>query len=272
VSDGRALVTGSRVRLTFQGGTIGAAAGCNSMSGGYVIDGDRLVVRQLATTEMACEPALMDQDRWLAALLDGATIALVGDTLTLAKDGVLLTLVDREVADPDRPLIGTRWVVDGLVSGDAVSSVPAGVVAALVFAPGRVDVEAGCNRGGGAVTVTDGTLTFGPIALTKMACGGGAMEVERAVASALTGQVRYTIEAGTLRLPVGDHCRDEPLRPRRIRTTGRPDARGVPVAPARAGAQRLRLRGVERQHRAHSPDVRLRGWVMAAPDDAGTEP
>jgi heat shock protein HslJ len=203
VSDGRALVAGSRVRLSFEGGTIGAGGGCNSMSGGYGIDGDRLVVRQLATTEMACEPALMAQDQWLAALLDGATIALAGDTLTLAKNGVLLTLVDRDVADPGRPLIGTRWVVDGLVSGDAVSSVPAGVVAALVFAPGRVDVEAGCNRGGGAVTVTDGTLTFGPIALTKMACPGGAMEVERIVSAVLTGEVRYAIEAGTLRLDAG---------------------------------------------------------------------
>jgi len=197
---GRLLVAGSRVRLRFGGGQVGASAGCNSMGGPYTIVGDRLVAHQLATTEMACDPALMDQDRWLASLLDGATIALAGDVLTLAKDGVGLTLLDREVADPDRPLIGTRWVVDGLVSGDAVSSVPAGVVAALTFAAGRVDVEAGCNRGGGAVIVTDSTITFGPIALTKMACPGTAMDVERAVTAVLTGEVRYAIEAGTLTL------------------------------------------------------------------------
>ena len=197
---GRLLVAGSRVRLRFGGGQVGASAGCNSMGGPYTIVGDRLVAHQLATTEMACDPALMDQDRWLASLLDGATIALAGDVLTLAKDGVGLTLLDREVADPDRPLIGTRWVVDGLVSGDAVSSVPAGVVEALTFAAGRVDVEAGCNRGGGAVIVTDSTITFGPIALTKMACPGTAMDVERAVTAVLTGEVRYAIEAGTLTL------------------------------------------------------------------------
>jgi len=33
-----------------------------------------------------------------------------------------------------------------------------------------LDVKAGCNRGGGAVTVTDPTLAFRPLALTKMAC------------------------------------------------------------------------------------------------------
>jgi heat shock protein HslJ len=145
----------------------------------------------------------MDQDAWLADLLDGASIRLDDDTLTLSKDGSALTLVDREVADPDRPLIGTRWVVDGLVEGDAVSSVPVGVVAALTFSAGRVDVEAGCNRGGGAVTATEATLTFGPIALTKMACEGGAMDVERLVSEVLSADVRYAIEAGTLTLDAG---------------------------------------------------------------------
>ena len=200
---GRQLVPGSMVRLAFADGQIGASGGCNSMGGPYAIDGDRLVVQQLAMTEMACEPRLMDQDAWLANLLDGAAIRLDGDTLTLSKDGVALTLVDREVADPDRPLLGTRWVLDGLITGDAVSSVPVGVVAALTFANGRVKVEAGCNRGGGAVTVAARTLAFGPIALTKMACEGGAMEVERLVSEVLSGDVRYTIEAGNLTLDAG---------------------------------------------------------------------
>lgn len=200
---GRALVPGSRVRISFADGQIGASGGCNSMGGPYAIDGDRLVVRQLAMTEMACEPRLMDQDAWLASLLDGATIRLDGDTLTLSNDGAALNLVDREVADPDRPLVDTRWIVDGLVTGDAVSSVPVGVVAALTFTAGRVDVEAGCNRGGGAVAATDVTLTFGPIALTKMACEVGAMAVERLVSDVLSGSVQYTIEAGTLTLDAG---------------------------------------------------------------------
>jgi len=201
--DGRALVAGSRVRLSFEGGQISASAGCNSMGGPYALVGNRLVARQLATTEMACDPPLMDQDQWLAGLLDGAVIALDGDTLTLAKDGVRLTLRDREVADPDRPLAGTRWVLDGIVAGGAVSSVPAGVVAALTFTDGQVDVETGCNRGGGAVTITAATLTFGPIALTKMACAADAMAVERALTAVLSGQVGYTIDAATLTLDAG---------------------------------------------------------------------
>ena len=201
--DGRVLAPGSRVRLTFDVGRIGASAGCNSMSGSVAIVNGRLIVGDLATTEMACDPALMAQDSWLAAFLDGASIALAGDTLTLAKDGVTLTLLDREVADPDRPLLGTRWVVVGIVSGDAVSSVPAGIVAAITLADGRVAVETGCNSGGGPVTVADTTLTFGPLTLTEMACAGDARFVESAVTAVLSGDVRYAIEADTLTLDAG---------------------------------------------------------------------
>jgi heat shock protein HslJ len=197
---GRALVPGSQVRLSFEDGRVGASAGCNSMRGSYAVDGGRLVVGALATTEMGCDPALMDQDPWLGGFLDGASIALAGDMLTLAKDGVTLTLLDREVADPDRPLVGTRWVVDGLVSGDTVSSVPAGVVATLVFANGEVAVAAGCNSGGGTAEITETAITFGPLALTEMACGPDAMAVEQAVTSALAGTVDYAIEADSLTL------------------------------------------------------------------------
>jgi heat shock protein HslJ len=89
------------------------------------------------------------------------------------------------------------------VSGDAVSSVPLGVTAALTFSDGRVDVEAGCNNGGGTVDITATTLGFGPIVLTKMACGPDAMAVEGAVGAALLGTVAYTIEADTLTLDAG---------------------------------------------------------------------
>ena len=187
---GHVLVPGSTVRLTFADGTLGATAGCNSMSGAYRIADGRLETGQMATTEMACAEPLMAQDQWLAGFLAGAGITLDGNTLTLAKEGVTMTLTDRVVADPDRPLLGTRWVVDGLVAGDAVSSVPAGVTAALTFSDGRVVVEAGCNRGGGGVEITDTTITFAPIALTRMACAEPAMAVEQAVTAVLAGRQR----------------------------------------------------------------------------------
>lgn len=200
---GVTLVAGSQVRLSFSGGNIAASAGCNSMSGLYTVVADRLDVGPLAATEMACEEPLMAQDGWVAALLDGATITLDGDRLTLAKDGAVLALQDRETADPDRPLVGTRWVLDGLVSGEAVQGLPMGVTAALVFEDDRVNVEAGCNTGSGSVTIGDAAIAFGPIGLTKMACAEMAMAVERAVTGVLKGEAGYAIEADVLTITNG---------------------------------------------------------------------
>ena len=124
-------------------------------------------------------------------------------TLSLTDGTVRLTLVDADVATPDLPLEGTRWVLDGILSGDTASSVPAGVTASIRIVGGRVEVEAGCNTGGGTVALTAETLTFGPIGLTKMGCEPGAMAVEQAVIGVLSRAVVYTIEADVLHLDAG---------------------------------------------------------------------
>ena len=132
---------------------------------------------------MACEPAaLMDQDTWLSAVLTSRpTVTLDGDTLTLTADGTVITFVDRESANPDLPLEGTTWNVEGLVSNDAVSSIPAGGrVPTLRFDGGTVAVDTGCNTGPAPTRPPATEITFGPIALTRMACRAtGSAQTER---------------------------------------------------------------------------------------------
>lgn len=201
---GAVLVPGTQIRLTFADGNLNAHGGCNMMGGTYSIDGARIRTTELFMTEMACDEPRQAQDEWLARFLSDVRFTLDGATLTLTDGTVRLTLVDKEVATPDLPLEGTRWVLDGIVSGDAVSSVPVGVTASIQIDGGRVDVEAGCNTGGGTVETTPGTLAFGPIALTKMACESGPMSVESAVIAVLSGDVGYTIDADVLTLDAGE--------------------------------------------------------------------
>jgi heat shock protein HslJ len=200
---GHEIVDGTTISLRFEDGRLGMSAGCNQMSGSYELTDGVLTVGQMVTTEMGCEQALMDQDGWIGGFVNGATLILDGDTLTLVNGGVTLTATDKRVAMPDLPIEGTAWTVDGLVSADAVSSMPGGVAATLVFADGQVSVDAGCNRGSGSATIAGGTITFGPIATTKMACGPAAMTVERHVLGVLQGAVRYSIDSDSLTL-IGD--------------------------------------------------------------------
>lgn len=197
------LVPGTRVRLTFNDGNLGANAGCNHIGGQYRLDNGRLIVDAMAMTEMGCDPQRHAQEeqlsRWLAARMQ---VRLNGPELILEGDGVVIRLLDQEVADPDRPLAGTRWLLTTIIEGDAAMSVPQGVVASLeLSADGNFSLHAGCNQGGGRYTVEGGTITFGDVMLTRMACDEPRGSVEAAVLAVLgAGQVAYTITADSLSL------------------------------------------------------------------------
>ncbi len=203
-ADGHDLVAGSTVALEFGDGELSANAGCNTLAGGYTLDGGTLTVGPLAMTEMGCEPDLMAQDEWLAGLLGaGPMLTIDGDELTVDAGSASITLLDREVAEPDLPVEGTRWVVDGIVADEAVSSIPAEVVASLTIDAGTAAVETGCNTGRGTVEVGAGTLVFGPLATTLVACPPDVTDVEQAVLVTLQGEVDYEVDGDRLALRRG---------------------------------------------------------------------
>ena len=200
--EGHDLVEGTDISITFMDGSLSANAGCNTMGGDYVLDGDTLEVGPMFATEMGCEPALMEQDTWLAEFLATMpTVSLDGDQLTLQGDGgTTLNMLDRESADPDRPIEGTLWVVDGLVANEGVSTLPGDATASIRIIEGMAAVETGCNAGSTSVEVTDTTLTFSPMAVTMMACPPDETKLQDAVLAVLDGEVSYQIEADRLSL------------------------------------------------------------------------
>ncbi|MFC6420664.1 META domain-containing protein [Ornithinimicrobium tianjinense] len=201
----RDLVEGTRVRLSFTDEEISASAGCNTMGGTFRIIDGTLLVGDLAMTEMGCPDGLAEQDTWLAGLLGAEpALSLEEDTLTLTTGSTVLTLQDREVADPDLPLQGTVWRLDSFISGDAVSSVPAGVEASLTFGPdGTLEVQAGCNTGSAPYTLgEDGTsVSVGDAVMTLKACDDERGLVERMVMEVLSSnELEVDITARTLTL------------------------------------------------------------------------
>jgi heat shock protein HslJ len=200
------LAPGAVLRISFDDGRISVSGGCNGMGGDVTFEGDAMTVGPMMSTQMACDQPLMDQDAAVAAFLaTGPTATVDGDTLTLASGDATMTLLDREVADPDRPLADTAWTVTGVISSDAISSGWGSAVATLTIVDGQAQVNTGCNTGFATVTVDEaaGTITFGPLALTKMMCDDDAMRLEQEVSRVLTGTATYSIEAGSLTLMNG---------------------------------------------------------------------
>ncbi len=203
----RPLVDDTQIRLSFTDGQVGASAGCNTMGGAYTVEDGRLIVDGGGMTEMGCDEERHAQDDWLFGFLRSQpSLVQEGDKLTLTSGETVIALQDGEVAEPDLPLTGTTWTVDSIITGDAVSSVPNGATATLLFTDdGRLEVNNGCNSGGGIYDVTDGTLRVGELMTTLRACDAPAAQLESAVMSVLNAEeIEYAIDAGALTLMAGD--------------------------------------------------------------------
>lgn len=91
-------------------------------------------------------------------------------------------------------LAGEEWQV-AAIDGEPL---PAGVrPPAVLFDGGRIAGFAGCNRFTGTIEETaPGEIGIGPLALTRMACPGPAMEVERRFTASLAAATRWGYVAG----------------------------------------------------------------------------
>lgn len=203
-----ALVAGTRIRLIFDNGTLSANAGCNIIGGNLVIDGDTLRFSGASMTEMGCDEPRHAQDDWLVTFLSSSpTFVLNGNDLTLTSGTTVVTLLDREIAEPDQTLAGPTWGLVSFISGDVASSVPMGISAAITFADdGTFSANFGCNSGGGTYAINGDTITFSDVVMTKMACGGAGGQVESAVLSVIDAQgpIQFAIDAGSLTFMAGD--------------------------------------------------------------------
>jgi heat shock protein HslJ len=191
------IVADTEIELGFEADSIGARAGCNSMSGGYSISDGTLEVGAMASTMMACDDALTAQDQWLSEFLtSGPEISLDGETLTLTGSDTTITL---EGVQPT-PLEGTTWVVSGTVANEGISVGAVDSQASMTITDGQAQIETGCNTGNSSVEITDTTMTFGPMALTRMACAPDLTELEASVVLVLDGEATYEINGNTLAL------------------------------------------------------------------------
>lgn len=198
------LVRDTEIRLRFADGNLTLTAGCNTMSGGYTLDGSRMTVKPLAMTEMGCDQDRMEQDSWLAGLFERPVQFNDGSDAAVISGGTVLALADRRTVSPDLPLAGTDWVLNGTSEGDAASSVPSGTQPPTlrITDAGQAQVFDGCNRGSGPAEVDDDSIRFGPRMTTLSACSD--QMIDAFVNAVLDGETSYTIEERSLTISNGD--------------------------------------------------------------------
>lgn len=207
-AQGYTLVAGTTLRVAFDDGQLSFSAGCNSVFGEYSLCDGRLCVSQLGTTDIGCDAERHAQDTWLADFFAAAPqLSIAGAALTLQGANATLELLDREVADPDRPLTGRVWSVDTFFQGGSASGFPLTTPPTLEFeSGGRLSVFDTCNQGEGTYTRSGLTLTVSPVAFTEAGCPGATQMLVSARLHELFlpgGELTFEIEANRLTLMRG---------------------------------------------------------------------
>ena len=120
-----------QIRLTFDNvvyeNRIMVSGGCNGGQGTYSIDKDdidgsfTLVVSDMGVTEMWCGEDGQERDDFIYSFVTSEPSIEQPDdsTLVLTKDDIKIEFVDRKILQPDLPIVGTKWHVDGFNSAPA---------------------------------------------------------------------------------------------------------------------------------------------------------
>jgi heat shock protein HslJ len=134
------------------------------------------------------------------------------DMASIAMVAPLVELVRIRKAPAGTPsgaayLVGTTWRLENLAGTAVLDS----VAATLEFpAEGQAAGNASCNRFTGPVTIAGTAITFGPLAVTRMACPEAVMSQESAYLDALAKAERFRVEGPFLYIYSAG--REEPLR------------------------------------------------------------
>lgn len=201
-------VEGTTITAQFSSdGVVAGSGGCNRYRAAFTTSGDTIKIDEaIASTMMACEPEVMEQETAFFAALGAAKgFTATPEKLALTgEDGTELATF----AVQSQGLADTKWKVTGYNNGkEAVVSPLPEVEATLEFgADGTVSGTGGCNRITGGFTAEDGKVKMGPLVMTSMACPEpeGVMEQEAAFVKALESAATYTVEGNLLEMRTAD--------------------------------------------------------------------
>jgi heat shock protein HslJ len=204
------------VTAKFEGGRVAGFSGCNTFTGGYAHEANRLRIGQLAGTMMACPEPAMTVERAFHGALNGTSFAyaISGDRLTLTADsGTQLTFLKQPAETPE----GGNWEVTGFNNGrQAVVGPMTGTRITVAFRQGTVAGEAGCNTFHAPYSLAGSRIAVGPAAATRKMCEPAVMTQEREFLTALASASTWSIDsAGLLHLHRPDGERVLVAGPRR---------------------------------------------------------
>ena len=217
--DGRPPVAGTEITLVFlDDASLGGHSGCRGYVCSYQAAGDGLTLSFTAMMGPLCsgEAAQAQEGLYTDALGNARRYQLAADRLEISTVRGE-TLVFEAIPEPDpSALLVHPWSLLAFVDPNPVEGLPSplpmptdvisGTTITLSFGSGAVRGSAGCNTYLGAYGIEIGSLSWGPISVTEMACltPEGVMEQERRYLGSLPAVTVYRLVQDRLWLLTGD--------------------------------------------------------------------
>lgn len=188
-----AIIEDHPISIVFDRDQVSGTASCNGYGGTFGLDGASISFGNLAMTEMACLPeeTMVAEQLYASALTVVDTVELDGD-LALKGPNVELIFTALEPV-PQAELTNTVWVLEGLISGDAVSPATARSTVEF-FTDGSVLGDTGCRPFAGQYVVTGAEVLLTEMAADGPECEVGLADQDNQVISVLGDGFRVEIE------------------------------------------------------------------------------
>lgn len=207
-SQGYAPVAGTKVQVGFRDGAVMFFADCNQCGGEYSVCNSRLCVTSLMCTQRGCPAELGAQDEWLVAFLGAKPrITPSENGLTLRGEQATLEFLSRDLADPDRPLMGSVWSITEFVDDLGRWSFALNAAPTIEFHDdGSFQFRTGCGEGAGHYVVTGSRLTLSEVKYDARPCPTDNDErASRYVVAVLKdGIINFEVRAAHLRMARGE--------------------------------------------------------------------
>lgn len=190
------------VTIEFTDDTYGGTAACNHYGGVYSLAGSSIELGLADITEMACEPAttMELESAYIEAVDKVDEVEVEGGRLKLTGHGA--ELVFSSLAPPQtQNLLGTVWVLDGLIEGELVASTSGDRATLEFFSDGSFIANTGCRN----LTGTFDETASGIVTTNMTVSGECTAELElqdSRVVTVLEGSFRIAIEGDQLTLTI----------------------------------------------------------------------
>lgn len=163
---------GTQLFIRFEDGAVSGSAGCNSFNGTYELSGRFITFGPLATTMMACEEAVMDQEATFLTNLQNAATYSVNLERLLFVDEAGATLLNFEIGSTET-ILDQTWVAGFIGDGDGglTPVIPGTEITAVFASDGTLTGSAGCNQYNTTYEASVDSISItGPIATTRKLC------------------------------------------------------------------------------------------------------